>query len=229
MYLFEKAVDLTHTLRNGMPVYPGDPTPSFENYKTLEENGVNVTRMVMGSHTGTHLDAPKHFIQNGIGIDDIPAEKLVGEAYVADLSHKPIGTGITAKDLHLLEDNIREDDIVVCYTGCSEHWGDDSVSRNFTYLTGDAAKFLVSRKVRAVGIDFLSVEKFNSPEPTAHKTLLSSGVFIIESLNNSVKQFMGQRALMLCMPIKLEDGDGAPARVIAVPIQNDSSRSRADP
>jgi arylformamidase len=205
-----------------MPVYPGDPSPSFEKYSTLEKDGVNLTKIIMGSHTGTHLDAPRHFIRDGIGIDRIPPEKLIGEAYVADMSMKPIGSGITSKDLQRkLDDKIVEDDIVVVYTGCSEHWGDKSIDREYTYLTGEAADYLVSKRVRAVGIDYLSVEKFKAPEPVVHKTLLGSGVFIIESLSSAVRQFVGKRILMICMPIKLQDGDGAPSRVVAIPIRDD--------
>ncbi len=222
MYLFEKATDLTHHLRNGMPIYPGDPSPSFEHYSTLQKEGVNLTKITMGSHTGTHLDAPRHFIKDGIGIDRILPNKLIGEAYVADLSGKPIGSGITSQDLRRdLEEKIARDDIVVIYTGCSEHWGDESINRDYTYLTGEAADYLVSKKVRAVGIDFLSVEKFKAPEPVAHKTLLANGIFIIESLTSALKQFVGERILMICMPIKLQDGDGAPSRVVAVPIRED--------
>ena len=205
-----------------MPVYPGDPSPSFESYSTLQKDGVSLTKITMGSHTGTHVDAPRHFIRDGIGIDRIPLNKLIGEAYVADLSKKPIGSGITSKDLRReLETEIASDDIVAIYTGCSEHWGDKSINRDYTYLTEDAADYLVSKKVRAVGIDFLSVEKFKATEHLVHKTLLGNGIFIIESLSNALNQFVGQRILMICMPIKLRDGDGAPSRVVAVPIQED--------
>jgi len=205
-----------------MPIYPGDPSPSFEKYSTLQKDGVNLTKITMGSHTGTHLDAPRHFIPHGIGIDKIPPNKLIGEAYVADLSKKPIGSGITSEDLRReLEEEIERDDIVVIYTGCSEHWGDKSINRDYTYLTGDAAEYLVSKRVRAVGIDFLSVEKFKAAEPVVHKTLLSNGIFIIESLSSALKQFVGKRILMICMPIKLLDGDGAPSRVVGVPIRED--------
>jgi len=205
-----------------MPVYPGDPSPSFESYSTLQKDGVNLTKITMGSHTGTHVDAPQHFIRDGIGIDRIPLNKLIGEAYVADLSKKPIGSGITSKDLRReLETEIASDDIVAIYTGCSEHWGDKSINRDYTYLTEDAADYLVSKKVRAVGIDFLSVEKFKATEHLVHKTLLGNGIFIVESLSNALNQFVGQRILMICMPIKLRDGDGAPSRVVAVPIQED--------
>ncbi len=162
-YIFEKAVDLTHELHNGMPIYSGDPAPSFVSYATLEKSGVNLTKLTLGSHTGTHIDAPRHFIPDGIGVDQISPNKL----------------------------------------------------------TGDAASYLVSKKVRAVGIDFLSVEKFQAPTPIAHKTLLGEGIFIIESLNSATKQFVGKRVLMLCLPIKLRNGDGAPSRIISVPISED--------
>jgi len=205
-----------------MPIYPGDPQPSFENYSTLQKDGVNLTKITMGSHTGTHLDAPRHFIRDGIGIDRIPPYKLIGEAYVADLSKKPIGSGITSEDLRReLEEKIVMDDIVVVYTGCSKYWGEESINRDYTYLTGDAANYLVSKGVRAVGIDFLSVEKFKAAEPVVHRTLLGKGIFIIESLSDALKQFVGMKILMICMPIKLRDGDGAPARVVAVPIRED--------
>jgi kynurenine formamidase len=221
-YLFEKAIDLTHELHNGMPIYSGDPSPSFVSYATLEKNGVNLTKLILGSHTGTHIDAPRHFIPDGIGVDEIPPSKLVGEAYVCDLSSKPIGSGITSSDLRKnLEEKIAKDDIVVCYTGCSEHWGDEPVSSNYTYLTENAAEYLVSKRVRAVGIDFLSVEKFRAPNPVAHKALLGNGIFILESLSKATKQFVGKRILMICMPIKLQNGDGAPSRIIGVPIRED--------
>lgn len=221
-YMFEKAVDLTHELQNGMPVYPGDPSPSFVSYATLEKDGVNLTKLTLGSHTGTHIDAPRHFIPDGIGVDQISPSKLVGEAYVTDISSKPIGSGITGQDLHKnLEGRIAEDDIVITYTGCSEHWGEESVRSNYTYLTGNAAEYLASKKVRALGIDFLSVEKFRAPDPVAHKTLLGNGIFIIESLSRATKRFVGKRILLICMPIKLQNGDGAPSRIVGVPISQD--------
>lgn len=204
-----------------MPVYPGDPKPSFENYKTLAKDGVNLTRLVIGSHTGTHIDAPAHFIPGGIGIDRIPPDRLVGEAVVVDFSMIPIGGGITASHFQKTVQKILPNDIVVCYTGCSDHWGEESMNTNYTYITKEAADYLVSKKVRAVGIDFLSVERFDASDAATHKTLLSRGIFIIESLGSSLKRFVGERILMVCMPIKLQNGDGAPARVIGVPIVED--------
>lgn len=221
-YRFDLAVDLTHELANGMPIYPGDPAPLFESYSTIEKNGVNLTRLVLGSHTGTHVDAPIHFVLGGIPLDKIPVSQFAGEAYVADLSELPIGSGITEQDLSSkLEGIVHPDDIVICYTGCSKIWGNDKMRRNFTYLTGSAANYFVSKKVRAVGIDCLSVEKFASPEPVAHKALLANGIYIIESLSDGLVPFAGKRIFFECFPIKLQGGDGSPARAIAVPIAND--------
>jgi arylformamidase len=218
-YRFEEAVDLTQELSNGMPIYPGNPVPSFKSYSTIARDGVNITSLSLGSHTGTHIDAPRHFIPTGVGIDRIPPKKLIGEAYVADLSYRPIGSAITSSNLKSkLESSVRTDDIVVCYTGCSELWGDERVNSNFTYLTGGAAEYLVSKKVRAVGIDCLSVERFRAPDPVAHKTLLGNGIFILESLSSALRQFLGKRVLLICLPIKLKGGDAAPSRVIAIPI-----------
>jgi arylformamidase len=220
-YRFDQAVDLTQELANGMPIYAGNPVPSLKSFETLAKNGVNLMSISLGSHSGTHTDAPRHFIEKGLAIDEIPPSKLIGVAYVADLSFKPIGSGITAEDLKsALGASIGEDDIVICYTGCSDHWGEESVNSNYTYLTGEAAEYLASRKVRAVGIDFLSVEKFKSKDPVAHRALLGRGIFIVESLSSALKGLIGKRVLLICLPIKVQGGDAAPSRVIAVPIED---------
>ncbi|MHB1908555.1 MAG: cyclase family protein [Nitrososphaerales archaeon] len=218
-YAFEKAVDLSHELTNGMPIYPGDPAPSFERTATIEKNGVNLTRLVLGSHTGTHTDAPIHFVSGAMPLDKIPVKSFIGEALVVDLSKKPIGSGIVSDDLKLVDSQIRKDDIVLLYTGCSKYWGDPKMNSNYTFCTGEVADYLVSKKVRGVGIDFLSIEKFKAEEPIVHKTLLKNGIYIIESLSKDLAQFCGTRILLISLPIKLENGDGAPSRTIAVPIE----------
>jgi arylformamidase len=221
LYRFDKAVDLTQTLENGMPVYPGDPSPSFQPAATIASNGVNLTKMTLGSHTGTHVDAPIHFIPAGIGVDSIPVSSLIGEAIVLDLSSKPVGSGISRGDLQRkLETMNVENTFVLCYTGSSDLWGNPETNSNYTYLTSEAAKYLVERKIRAFGIDFLSVEKFHEKSAPAHKILLGAGVFIIESLSSALKQFSGSRILFLALPLKLKNGDGAPCRAVAVPINN---------
>ena len=161
-------------------------------------------------------------MQGGEPIDKLPVSELIGEAIVADLSFKKIGEGITTTDLKraLEGKDILEGDIVICFTGCSEYWGEEKVNSNFTYLTGEGAKYSVSQKVRAVGIDFLSIEQFHSKTHETHRELLRNGVFIIESLSKELKQFLGQRILFIALPIKFKDGDGAPCRALAIPISS---------
>ncbi len=203
-----------------MPVYPGDPSPSFDPAATIAKDGVNLTRMTLGSHTGTHMDAPVHFVANGIGIDEIPVSSLIGEALVIDFSAKSIGSGINVDDLKAkLDGTLVEGLFVLCYTGSSDHWGDPETNSNFTYLTADGAEYLVGKKIRAFGIDFLSVEKFHERSAPAHKALLQNGIFIIESLSKELKQFAGKRIFFISLPLKLKLGDGAPCRSIAIPIE----------
>ncbi|MHB8567464.1 MAG: cyclase family protein [Nitrososphaerales archaeon] len=217
LYNFDGAVDLTQELANGMPIYPGDTLPVFTRTSTISKNGVNLSSLTIGSHTGTHVDAPLHFVEGGTPVDRIPVASLIGEALVLDLSTKPFGSGIVPQDLQGA--NVKEGDILLCYTGCSDRWGDPAMNSNFTYLAPEGAKYLVSKKIRAFGIDFLSVEKFHAPSPDTHRELLRNGVLIIESLNKEIKQFVGKRILFICLPLRFKDGDGAPCRALALPIQ----------
>jgi arylformamidase len=213
-----KAVDLTHTISKGMTTYVGDPKPDIKQVKKLEHDGVNLSRLKLGSHTGTHIDAPHHFVSNGITVDELDPEAFCGQAVVLDLSNKKPGSGITASDLKRFTSSIKPGDIVLLYTGMSEHWGEQWARRKFTYLDEGGAAWLLQRKVKVVGIDYLSVEKFASKENLTHKKLLGNGVLIIESLNKNLRKFLGKRIFLMCLPIKTKGTDGAPARVLAYPL-----------
>ena len=213
------AVDLTHTVEEGMTTYVGDPVPRVRRVKRLETDGVNVSELTLGSHTGTHVDAPIHFVPGGASVDLLPPEQCVGEAVVIDLSSKPQGSEITKDDLQGSSLIDREGLIVLLYTGMSKRWGDDSARTRFTYLSPAAAEWLVQRKAKTVGIDYLSVEKYGSKEAPAHKALLSGGVAIIESLNENLSKFCGKRILLVCLPLKIGRCDGGPARVLAYPLE----------
>jgi len=212
-------LDLTHTISSDMPIYPGDVKPSIQSVATMEKDGVNVTRMTLGSHTGTHVDAPRHFIKDGGPVDSIPLSKLVGERVVLDLSHKKIGEGITDDDLEFFSSLVRAGDRVILYTGSSEHWGERGAERNFTYLDPSGAIWLLRRRVSVVGIDSPSIDKFGSADPVSHKTLLRNNVVLVESLSCETRNLAGRRIYVVCLPLKVADRDGAPARVIARPIE----------
>ncbi len=198
--------DLTRTLSQQMPVYPGDPQPKFERYVKLEDDGANITRIVLGSHTGTHVDAQWHFLQDGKGMDKEPLAKFIGEAAVIDVSSKPAGKGVTASDLN--HTAAKKNDILLIYTGTGDH------RTEFTYIDVSAAKWMVNREIKCVGIDTLSVEKYGRKDAPVHKMLLSNDIGIIENLNSSLKQFAGKREFLICLPLPLQGVDGSPARAI---------------
>lgn len=212
-------IDLTQTIVNGMPIYVGDAVPKVAKYKTLAKDGVNLSLITLGSHTGTHVDAPAHFVKGGLPLDRLSVESFVGEAAVVDFSMKPGGSGITAADLRSKAGAVRPGDIALLYTGFSRRWKDPRARRKFTYLAEDGARWLVRRKVKAVGIDYLSVEKFGAKSAVTHITLLSHGIPIIESLNSRLSELVGTRVLFVCLPIKVGGCDGAPSRAVAYPIK----------
>jgi arylformamidase len=218
------AVDLSETIENGMTVYPGDAVPKVSRFKSLEKDGVNLSVMTLGSHTGTHVDAPRHFVKGGTPVDRLPLEALVGEASVLDLSDIPPGGEITIRALRSHAEEVRRGDIVLLYTGMSRKWGEEEARKSITYIGREAAGWLVRSGAKAVGIDYLSVEKFGARVPAAHVTLLSHGVPIVETLNKNLSQFVGQRVFFVCLPIKVGGCDGAPARAIAYPLENGGAR-----
>ncbi|MDG6949438.1 MAG: cyclase family protein [Nitrososphaerota archaeon] len=212
------ATDLTHTIENGMTIYVGDAAPQVSKFKTLAKDGVNLSIITLGSHTGTHVDAPAHFVKGGTPLDDLPVETFVGEAAVLDLSEVKAGSAIRASDLEAHKDEVGAGDIVLINTGFSRRWSDPRARRKYTYLGADAANWLVRKKVKAVGIDYLSVEEFGARTPIAHVTLLSHGIPIIESLSENIAS-LGRRAFFVCLPIKVGGCDGAPARAMAYPLE----------
>jgi len=217
--------DLSHLIYQDMPIYPGNPHPQFQPFYTLEKDKANVTRLTLGSHTGTHVDAPKHFILNGNSVDKIPLEKLMGEAIILDVSEKAVAEGITNVDLDIYSEIVRHGDIVLLYTGTSDQWDKNkSIMRDFTYLEPSAAKWIVDHNIKCIGIDSFSVEKYNFKEGISHKILLSRNIGIIEGLNSNLKKCLNKRIFLVCLPLFLKGIDGAPARVIAFDIVNPSGK-----
>jgi arylformamidase len=160
------------------------------------------------THTGTHVDAPRHFFDDKPGVDALPLDLLIGRARVLDL---PVRGGIT--EAHLASAGLREDLRVLFRTPNSALWNSDQgFHQDFTYLSEGGARYLVEQGVKVVGIDYLSVEQFKKPGAPAHHVLLGNNVVIIEGLNLSDAE-PGQYE-MYCLPLRIEGSDGAPARVV---------------
>lgn len=211
---------MSHVISQNMMVFPGDPSPKFESVLSIEKDKVNVSRITLGTHTGTHVDSQRHFITDGVGIEQESLSKFIGEAVVMDFSNKIIGDGITNYDLDNYSSLIVPNDIILLYTGFSNYRYEDydRVVGNFTYLDPSAAEWIISHKIKSVGIDTLSVEKYGSKEYLTHKKLLTSGIGIIENLNSSLAQFVGRRVFLVCLPLALKGLDGSPARTILFDI-----------
>jgi len=203
-----RVIDISVPNGPSQHVYPGDPVPHIERPKAIRAGDVcNLSLLTMGSHTGTHVDAPYHFIDDGPRLGEVALDRMVGEALVADLR------GRAAVDAGALAHTpLRQGDILLCLTDNSARWAAPAFQRDFTYLTADAAELLVERGVRAVGIDYLSIEQFGSADFPVHHRLLGAGVFIIEGLD--LRGVEPGRYTLVCLPLKFPDLDGAPARAV---------------
>jgi arylformamidase len=208
MASFTRVIDVSVPNGPGQHVYPGDPAPRLEAVHRIRDGApANVTLITMGSHTGTHVDAPHHFIDEGPRLGQVALDRMVGEALVADLR------GRTVIDAAALADvETRPGDILLCRTDNSERWAAPEFQRDFVYVSEDAAEVMLDRQVRAVGLDYLSIECFGSSDFPVHHRLLGAGVFIIEGLD--LRQAAPGRYVLVCLPLKFPDLDGAPARAV---------------
>lgn len=203
-----KLLDVSVPLASGMPSYPGNPEFELQPIKRIADGGSsNVSRLVMGTHSGTHVDAPKHFIDEGVGVDALPLDLLIGRARVIEIGHRG---GVGAEDLAAA--GLREDIRVLLKTPNSRLWSSTTFHEDYAHVTEEGARYLVEQGVKLVGVDYLSVEQFKKPGAPAHHTLLSNGVIIIEGLN--LAEAEAGMYEMYCLPLPVAGGDGAPARVV---------------
>jgi arylformamidase len=204
-----RLIDVSVLLRPGVPTYPGNQPVEFAPVKRIARgDSSNVSKLVMGTHTGTHVDAPKHFFDDKPGVEALPLDLLIGRARVIDV---PVRGGIT--ETHLAQAGLREDLRVLLRTPNSALWNThDGFHEDYTYLTDSGARFLVEQGVKVVGVDYLSVEQFHKAGAPAHHALLGGGVVIIEGLDLSEADAGAYE--MYCLPLRIDAADGAPARVV---------------
>jgi arylformamidase len=202
--------DVSIPIENGMPVWPTDPavtlTPS-EFPSRDRRHMIRVTSIEMGSHTGTHIDAPYHFVDGGRQLHEIPLKLLVGKVAVFHIA------GVRSINRrHLEQLNWVGIKRVLFRTDNSDRWKDNRFHKDFVFLEPDAGAFLVEHGLRLVGIDSLSIDRFESEHHPTHLVLLPQNIVVLEGLNLS--QIAPGHYHMVALPLKLQDADGAPARVI---------------
>lgn len=199
--------DVSVPISPEMPVYPGDPKIDIHLRESIAKGGVcNVSSISLGSHTGTHIDPPYHFIETGIKVDQIPLNLLIGRTHVVEIPSAKIDKNVL-KEIDL-GDCVR----LIFKTRNSYLWSNKNFVTDYVYVTPDAAEILVESGIKLVGIDYLSIEQYGSTNYQTHKTLLGNGVIIIEGLN--LAEVEAGDYEMICLPLKIENADGAPARVI---------------
>jgi arylformamidase len=200
-----KLYDITGTLKNGMPVWPGDVP--FEAVTTGCESQYRITRLVLSAHTGTHVDAPAHFIDGGDGADKLPLGILIGPARVLNISDAGCIDRAMLEALPLMGVERLLFSTRNAASGCEAPLASDDV-----YITAEAAHYLVGCGVKLVAIDYLSVDPAASSTYPAHHLLLEAGVVILEGVD--LRAVPAGDYELLCLPLKIQGGDGAPARAV---------------
>jgi arylformamidase len=206
-----KIYDITVTITNDLPVWPGDPLVSLERITRIDEGeDANVSRLSMSAHSGTHMDAPYHFIDRGKTIEMLPLEALVGPVQVVQIPDTvEVITGKVVQNCGIQPDVER----VLFKTRNSHFWPAREFHSDFTAVDGEGAQALVDMKLRLVGIDYLSIAPYHDTLP-AHKILLGNEIAILEGCDLS--QVQAGFYTLFALPAKLGGADGAPVRAILV-------------
>lgn len=205
--------DVTVPISNELPTWPGDPSVQLTVWRSLASgDGANVSMLNFGAHTGTHVDAPAHFIEGAAKIEALPLDVLIGEAQVVEVPDDVL----VIDEEFVLAQCAPGTTRIVFKTRNSAFWHESKPEfhEDFTYLDLKAAEKLVECGIKLVGIDYLSIEKFGSPKHETHLALLSHGVVILEGLD--LTDIPAGQYELICLPLRLRThkGDGAPARVV---------------
>ena len=203
-------IDVSLTLKSDMVHWPGDPPVSIERVRDMDKGDtVNLSKITMGVHSGTHVDAPVHFIKGAKGVHELSLDPLIGPARVIKISARD-----TIKQKELSRHGIKRGQRILLRTqnSISKILYRDTFIEDFVYVEEDAAEFLVSRGIKMLGVDYLSVGGYKKNGPNIHRILLGTGIPVIEGLD--LTRALPGNYYMICLPMKILDSDGAPARVL---------------
>ncbi len=203
-----KLIDVSVPLDARLPTYPHNTPFSLEPVKRMARgDSSNVSTLHMSAHAGTHVDAPRHFFDEGCGTEALPLDLLVGRTRVIEVASR---TGIAAEDLDAIDfsDDIR----VLIKTHNSTFWGSPVFHEDYVGVTESGAKHLVEHGIKVVGVDYLSIEQFKNVGKPAHHVLLGAGTIVIEGLD--LRDVEPGVYDMFCLPLRVVGSDGAPARVV---------------
>jgi arylformamidase len=206
--------DISLTISPDLVTWPGNPGIDLNRISKIEEGAnSNVTQIVMGAHTGTHVDAPFHFLPDGKTVERLQLKALTGRVYVISMPNVDVITASVLENAEIPPRTRR----LLFKTRNSQYWlhPTKDFQPDFVGISADGAEFLVKRGVKLVGIDYLSISPYHKSRPT-HEILLKAGVVIVEGLNLS--EINQGRYTLYCLPLKLAGSDGAPARAILIGV-----------
>ena len=203
-----KLIDVTLPLDANLPTYPGNTPFILEAIKRIARgDNANLSTLHMSAHAGTHVDAPRHFFDDGAGVDALPLELMLGRTRVVEIS---ASTEIGAAELAGVD--LADDVRILFKTRNSRLWNSSDFHEDYVGVTASGAEHLIARGIKVVGVDYLSVEQFKKPGAPAHHVLLGGGAIVIEGLN--LQEVEAGIYDMVCLPLRVVGADGAPARVL---------------
>jgi arylformamidase len=206
-------IDVSVPLREGMVVWPGEIKVQIDRHLTIEHGDmVNASTIHMGVHTGTHMDAPRHFFTKSKSIDQMPIDDAIGPARVIEISDNE-----AIKPEELKQHNIQRGERILFKTKNSQRcWQTDKFVADYVYIARDAARLLADLEVRLIGVDYLSVGGSKQYPAATHQILLGAGIWLLEGLNLS--GVSSGKYNLICLPLKLVQTDGSPVRAVLRPI-----------
>ncbi len=207
-------IDLSHTISPEMPVYPGTEPPVFDIPVSIEKDGFLEKKITLFSHTGTHVDAPAHMCEGALTLDKMNVDNFVGEGFIIDV-YGLQNTTIEKRALLPFKDKLQNTDFVLFYSGWSENWGSEKYFTEYPVLSEEAAEWICEFNLKGIGIDMISVDPVDSPNMQVHQALFKHNLIIIENLTN-LAAIIKNEFTFLCLPIRIDEADGAPTRAIAI-------------
>ena len=210
-----RIVDLTHTIKEDMPVYPGTLPPSLKAASTVEKDGFKETLLSLFSHTGTHIDAPAHLFAKGCALDTLPAAQFAGKALVIDCRDLGEGADVTMAHLAPYGDKVGKADFLLFCFGWDKKWGTPAYFESYPCLGEDVMAMILAGNYKGIGLDTISLDPIADAALPRHKMLLGAKEIInIENLSH-LDECGSELFDFACLPLKYENADGAPARAIA--------------
>ena len=210
-----KVIDLTHTIKENMPVYPGDDTPKLIPVSTYEKDGFKETLLEMYSHTGTHMDTPAHIFAGRTALDEFPIEQFIGKALVIDCRDLKEGQFISMECINKMDEKAKMADFLLFNLGWDKRWGTDSYFGDYPCINDEVLDFIINGDYKGIGFDVMGLDPISNVNLARHKRLFQdTDIINIENLKNL--DLCGSDLFYFsCFPLKIENCNDSPIRAVA--------------